>query len=72
MRYKGEYNDIKTKGSEDKIILIKADEEEKVIRIHDYLTWLQCHYDIELNTSITTDVQAPIEKDFCTGTKLEY
>lgn len=68
----GEYNDIKTEGSGDKSILITADTRKKVIRIHDYLTWLQCHYDIELKTSITYDVQAPIEKDFCTGTKLEY
>ena len=52
-------------------ILIKTDEEQ-VIRINDYLAWLQCHYGIDMNTSITYDIKAPIEKDLCAGTQLEY
>lgn len=44
----GEYNDIKTKPNDEKSILIGADEKNQVIRINDYLTWLQCHYDIRI------------------------
>lgn len=62
------YSDLKLQGDNpDNSILINSKEEDEVIRINDYLNWLNCHYDISLSTTINYDTRLPIKKDKCSA-----
>ena len=60
------YKELKQKGkSEGYDILIDTKEKGKIIRITDYLNWVNCHYGLSLSTSVTIDLRLPSEQSTC-------
>ena len=42
-------------------------EDKQVIRITDYLNWVNCHYGLSLSTSVTKDLRLSAEQSVCKG-----
>lgn len=60
------YKELKQEGkSEGMDILINTKEKDEIIRITDYLNWVNCHYGLSLSTSVTIDSRLPSEQSTC-------
>lgn len=61
------YNDLKQKGKDENNAILIGTATDRIIRINDYLNWLDCHYDLSLSTTINYDIRAPVKKDKCSS-----
>lgn len=61
------YNDLKQKGKDENNAILIGTATDRIIRINDYLNWLDCHYDLSLSTTIDYDIRAPVKKDKCSS-----
>lgn len=51
--------------------VLMANDKDKVIAIHDYLKWLNCHYDIDLNSTVKDAPHLPADIDVYKDTNRE-
>ena len=61
------YGELKQQGKDENNAILVGTAKDRVIRINDYLNWLNCHYDISLSTTINYDTRLPIKKDKCSA-----
>ena len=61
------YKELKQKGKSEGYDILFNTSKEQVIRITDYLNWVNCHYDLSISTSVTKDIRLPTKKNVCEG-----